>query len=116
MKQIETQADLSFLIDQFYSRVMQDKQLAPFFNGFDMQEHMPRMVSFWSFLLLDIHGYKGNVIEKHLHMPLEKHHFDLWVKYFEATLDDFFEGEKVTLAKQKVAVLRWTMESKINKV
>ncbi len=115
MKKIETQEDLTFLIDQFYSKVLKDEKMAPFFKDFDMQAHMPRMVAFWSFLLLDVHGYQGNVIEKHLHMPLKKEHFDLWVKYFEGTLDEFFEGDKVILAKQKVAVLRWTMESKVVK-
>ena len=113
MKPIETKADLELLIDTFYSKVMKDADLAPFFAGFDMAEHMPRMVSFWAFLLLDVHGYKGNVIEKHLHMPLKKEHFDRWVELFNGTLDELFEGEKVMLAKQKVNVLRWTMEAKV---
>lgn len=114
-KEIETKEDLELLVDQFYGKVLKDESMAPFFADFDMQAHMPRMVDFWSFLLLDIHGYQGNVIEKHMHMPLKKEHFDLWVKYFHATLDEFFEGEKVKRAKEKVAVLRWTMESKVNK-
>lgn len=114
MKPIETLADLELLIDTFYGKVLKDESLAPFFTHFDMSAHMPRMVSFWGFLLLDIHGYKGNVIEKHLHMPLEKEHFDRWVELFTGTLDELFEGEKVTLAKQKLSVLRWTMESKVN--
>ena len=114
-KEIETKEDLELLIDQFYGKVLKDETMAPFFADFDMQKHMPRMVDFWSFLLLDIHGYQGNVIEKHLHMPLKKEHFDKWVTYFHATLDEYFTGEKVKRAKEKVAVLRWTMESKIKK-
>lgn len=114
MKPIETKQDLELLIDTFYSKVLKDDQLAPFFVRFDMQDHMPRMVSFWAFLLLDEHGYKGNVIEKHLHMPLKKEHFDRWVELFNGTLDELFEGEKVILAKQKVNVLRWTMEAKVS--
>jgi hemoglobin len=113
MKQIETIADLELLIDSFYSKVLKDDKLSPFFLNFDMITHMPRMVSFWGFLLLDIHGYKGNVIEKHIHMPLKKEHFDRWVELFNGTLDELFEGEKVILAKQKVNVLRWTMEAKV---
>jgi len=113
MKPIESKDDLTFLIDEFYGKVMKDELLAPFFTHFDMAAHMPRMVSFWSFALLDEFGYKGNVIEKHLHMPLKKEHFDRWVELFEGTLDEHFEGEKVALAKQKVAVLRWTMETKV---
>jgi hemoglobin len=114
MKPIETKEDLTFLIDTFYGKVLKDEMLAPFFKHFDMAAHMPKMVQFWSFALLDEHGYKGNVIEKHLHMPLKKEHFDRWVELFEGTMDEHFEGEKVVQAKQKIAVLRWTMESKIN--
>ena len=114
-KKIETKADLELLIHQFYAKLLKDESMAPFFTDFDMEHHMPRMVDFWAFLLLDMHGYQGNVIEKHLHMPLKKEHFDLWVEYFHATLDEYFIGEKVKRAKEKVAVLRWTMESKVNK-
>ncbi|MBU2018791.1 MAG: group III truncated hemoglobin, partial [Bacteroidetes bacterium] len=96
-----------------YGEVLKDENLQPFFVHFNMDEHQPRMVAFWSFLLLDISGYKGNVIEKHLNMPLELEHFDYWVKHFEQTLDTYFTGSKVELAKQKVAVIRWTMESKL---
>ena len=114
-KEIETKADIELLIDRFYGKVLQDEIMAPFFADFDKEHHMPRMVDFWAFLLLDIHGYQGNVIGKHLQMPLKKEHFDLWVEYFNASLDEYFIGEKVIRAKEKVAVLRWTMESKVNK-
>jgi hemoglobin len=112
-KEISTIGDIEFLIETFYSQVLKDENIQPFFVHFKMEEHKPRMVAFWSFLLLDIPGYQGNVIQKHLDMPLNLEHFDLWVKYFEQTLDTYFFGPKVVLAKQKVAVIRWTMESKL---
>lgn len=115
MKPIEKNEDLVFLIDSFYGKVLKDDLLASFFIHFDMKQHMPKMVQFWAFVLLDVHGYKGNVIEKHIQMPLKGEHFDRWVKLFEETLDAYFEGEKVQLAKQKIAVLRWSMESKIER-
>lgn len=115
MKEIESVADLELLVDTFYGKVLENDELAPFFKGLDMEKHMPRMVNFWAFLLIDVHGYQGNVIEKHVHMPLKRHHFDRWVELFTGTLDELFEGDKVVLAKQKVAVLRWTMEAKVKK-
>jgi hemoglobin len=113
-REIEEIADLELLISSFYDKVLKDDDLSPFFKHFNMNDHMPRMVQFWSFALLDVQGYRSNVIEKHLHMPLKKDHFDRWVELFEQTLEELFIGDKVDLAKQKVAVLRWTMEAKIN--
>lgn len=114
LKTIESPSDLELLIETFYGKVLKDPLLLPFFQHFDLQGHIPRMIQFWSFALLDEPGYSGSVIEKHLRMHLKKEHFDRWVDLFEKSLDELFTGEKVTLAKQKVAVIRWTMEAKIN--
>lgn len=113
MADIQTREDIDTFIRAFYGKVVGDESLSPFFKNFDFEGHIPRMVDFWSFLLLDQPGYTGNVIEKHIGMPLEKEHFDRWAHIFEETLDNLFEGEKVKLAKEKLVVLKWTMENKV---
>jgi hemoglobin len=65
--------------------------------------------------LLDEPGYTTNVVEKHLNMPLEPIHFQRWLALFNETIDELFEGEKVELAKQRAAVIAWTIESKVKK-
>ncbi len=114
MKTITSKADIELLVDTFYTAVLKDEQLAPFFAQLNFVEHLPKMVHFWSFVLLDEPGYTTNVTEKHLHMKLNKALFDRWVELFHATVDQLFEGEKAQLAKERATVLGWTMGSKFN--
>jgi len=115
MKAILTNADVQLLVESFYSKVLKDEDLKPFFKHLDFENHLPKMVHFWCFVLLDEPGYTTNVVEKHLKMPLEHTHFERWLFLFNETIDELFEGEKVQLAKQRAAVIGWTIESKIEK-
>jgi hemoglobin len=112
MKKIESKADVEQLVDAFYESVLKNKELAPFFKHLDFKAHLPKMVHFWSFVLLDEPGYTTNVTEKHEHMRLSKALFDTWVQLFNETVDALFEGEKANLAKERAAILGWTMGSK----
>lgn len=114
MHDIQHKKDVELLVDTFYSVVLKDEQLAPFFAHLNFVEHLPKMVHFWSFVLLDEPGYTTNVTEKHIGMKLNKDLFDRWVHLFHATVDQLFEGEKAQLAKERATVLGWTMASKFN--
>jgi hemoglobin len=69
-------------------------------------------VHFWSFVLLDEEGYKTNVFEKHMHLPIELPMFDIWLSTWKGTVDSLFSGEKAELAKQRAEVLTFTFRSK----
>jgi hemoglobin len=47
-------------------------------------------------------------------MPLKKAHFDRWLALFNQTLDELFEGELASQAKQRATVIGWTINSKMN--
>ena len=115
MKDIENKKDIETLVDTFYDRVLQDPVLQPFFKNLDFSVHMPKMVHFWSFVLLDEAGYTTDVTQKHIRMPLQKEHFDHWIELFNVTVDTLFSGEKADLAKQRAFLIRWTIESKTQK-
>ena len=72
------------------------------------------VVDFWCFVLIGTTGYTTNVIEKHLHMPLQNDHFDHWINLFNQTLDELFVGENAETAKQRALVIAWTTKSKLN--
>ncbi len=114
MKQLETAEDIHQLVSVFYDKVLQDEILAPFFSRMDFSAHLPQMEKFWRFALLAETGYTTNVTEKHLHMPLHQAHFDRWLSLFNQTLDELFEGELAVQAKQRAAVIGWTINSKMN--
>jgi hemoglobin len=71
------------------------------------------MEFFWRFVLLDESGYTTSVTDKHMHMRLKEEHFKRWLLLFNQTLDELFIGEKVELAKQRAAVIGWTIQSKM---
>lgn len=112
MDDIRSKQDVEQLVDQFYDRVLKDELLAPFFSKLNFSAHLPKMVHFWSFVLLDEPGYTTNVTEKHANMTLNKALFDRWVNLFSETVDSLFEGEKANLAKQRAAIMGWTMAIK----
>lgn len=114
MKQLETAEDIHQLVSEFYDKVLQDKVLAPFFARLDFTAHLPKMEQFWRFALLSEAGYTTNVTEKHLKMPLDKAHFDRWQALFNQTIDELFEGELAQQAKQRAAVISWTINAKMN--
>jgi hemoglobin len=114
LKDIQTKSDVALLVNTFYDKVLLDKLLAPFFQRINFEAHLPKMIHFWSFALLDEPGYTTNVTDKHLKMPLEKIHFDQWLSLFNETVDVLFNGEKATMAKQRAAVIGWTINSKLS--
>ncbi|MFK7787384.1 MAG: group III truncated hemoglobin [Crocinitomicaceae bacterium] len=112
MKQIETGEDVQFLVESFYKKVVKDDLLAPFFIHLDFDKHLPKMVHFWTFVLLDEPGYTTDVTAKHSHMRLKPEHFDRWLGLFNETVDAHFIGEKADLAKQRAFLVGWTIKSK----
>ena len=111
-KDITTLADVEVLVRTFYHKVLADELLAPHFEGIDFEHHFPRMIGFWAFILLDIEGYKGNVMDKHSHLAIGPAHFERWVELFSATVDELYIGTKATMAKQRATLLSHTFQAK----
>lgn len=112
MRDIASRADIETLIKAFYEALLQIEEMQPAFAGLDFQHHVPNIVAFWSLVLLDEEGYKTNVFDKHLHLPIQPHHFDIWRDTFVATVNRLFKGEKADLAIQRATVLSYTFKSK----
>ena len=113
MREIKNEADVHELVQTFYQKVLEDDVLAPFFKNLNFEEHLPKMEFFWRFVLLDEPGYTTSVTDKHMHMRLKEEHFKRWILLFNQTLDELFIGDKVELAKQRAAIIGWTIQSKM---
>ena len=114
MGDIKCKQDIEELVSLFYDRVLKDEMISPFFKGIDFKEHMPMMVYFWSFVLLDEPGYTTNVTDKHMHMQLNKDHFDRWLELFHRTVNQLFSGEKAEIAKQRATLIGWSINHKLS--
>ena len=115
MNDISSEEDVTLLVHAFYRKVLLDEELSPFFSDLNFEIHMPKMIHFWSFALLNEPGYTTNVVEKHLHMPLKEAHFKRWLFLFNETIDEHFSGEISNQAKQRAQLIGWTIKSKIQK-
>ena len=114
MKEICNRKDIEILITNFYDEVKKDALLNPFFKHVNFDVHLPRMIHFWTFVLLDEPGYTTDVTAIHINMPLKQKHFDRWLEIFNKTVDLMYSGEKAEKAKQRVYLVAWTIQSKIS--
>lgn len=93
---------IEHLVDSFYAKVDRDKLLGPIFNrviGDSWDDHLSKMYRFWQTVLLEEKTYYGSPFFPHADLPVEKKHFDRWLKLFEQTLDENFEGETTEEAR-----------------
>ena len=84
-----TPSSIVQLVDAFYARVRDDAVLGPVFEAKlagHWHEHMPRMVAFWTKVLLGTGEFQGNVFGTHMALSgIETEHFVRWLTLFRLT-------------------------------
>jgi hemoglobin len=93
--------DVKIMVDKFYDKVKSDELLGPVFSHVDWPHHLPTMYNFWSSMLLGDQTYRGNPLQKHLPLPIDKKHFHRWLELFKETVDENFTGEKAEEVKMR---------------
>lgn len=108
MKKLETREDIELLVNQFYNKVQSDETIGFFFNDVakvDWSHHLPKMYAFWETLLFGQMSYKGNPMAVHFplnaQIPMEKKHFEHWIKLWTQTIEENFTGEMAETAIYK---------------
>ena len=115
-KEIQSREEIKQMVDSFYSKVNEDELLSPVFNefaGVDWESHLPKMYDFWTTILLGEMTYKGNPFLKHIPLPIDKQHFDRWIKLFLETIDEHFKGEVAAEAKQRAMSIAGIFQYKL---
>jgi hemoglobin len=104
-KDIENREDLLRLLTLFYNKLLADKSISYLFTdvaNIDLPHHLDTLVDFWDSILFQSDTYRKNAMQPHmiLHQKssLQKHHFETWLKYFNESVDELFEGEKACIA------------------
>ena len=92
------------------------KEVKPIFAHVDFEKHMPHMISFWEFVLLDKEGYTTNVFDKHVNLPLKEEHFTIWLDAFEKTVHHLFAGEKAEMAIQRAQTIAYSFQTKMKQM
>ena len=119
-RDIVDRKDIDLLLELFYSRLLGDDTINYIFNNvakISMETHLPIIADFWESILFERNLYRSNAMKIHLDMndqtPLLKHHFDTWLRYFNSTLDELFEGPIALKAKQRALSIATMMQVRI---
>jgi hemoglobin len=103
MVQKPTEAEISVLVESFYSKVRRDPDIGPIFNAIvgDWPHHLATLKDFWSTLLLTTGRYKGDPMMTHLQLPLDPQHFERWLSLFAETANEVLPPASAELAIRK---------------
>lgn len=86
-----TEERIRDVVVEFYRRARRDDRLGPVFESHvgSWDDHLARMVDFWSAALLRTGRYSGRPVERHRELGgLGAAHFDRWIELFEETVRD----------------------------
>ena len=115
-KDISNSADVGLLVKTFYNNLLQNEEVKSIFAHVDFEKHMPHMIAFWEFVLLDKEGYTTNVFDKHVNLPLKAEHFAIWLNVFENTVNELFSGENAQKAIFRAKTIAFSFESKLKQM
>jgi hemoglobin len=122
-KDIANRKDLLTLLTQFYNKLLADESISYLFTDvakIDLHHHLDILVNFWDSVLFQSDTYRKNAMQPHMNLhqasPLQKHHFETWLSYFNETVDELFEGEKALLAKERALSIATVMQIKIKQL
>jgi hemoglobin len=121
MKDILNTDDLYLLVDEFYKKLLADKSISYIFTDvikIKLEEHLPILVTFWSQAIFNTGGYFKNLTQIHLDIS-EKEYltpelFAIWLKHFNAAVDENFMGTNSEKIKTQALSLATVMQIKIN--
>ena len=61
-------------------------------------------------------GYRNNMVQKHLALPIQPEHFTKWLSLFNATVDEVFSGDKAEEAKSRAYSMAVVIQVKLGLV
>lgn len=119
MQDIKSQKDIQILVNSFYEKVKLS-EIGFFFNEIakvNWEKHLPKMYIFWESVLFATVKFDGNPMGAHFPIndivPMEKKHFDTWLKLWKQTVDEHFSGEIADSAKNKAENISKLMSYKM---
>jgi hemoglobin len=103
---ISDREDCERLVRAFYGRALTDPVIGFIFVDvahLDLDEHAPKIASFWETILLGAQSYAGGAFRPHAminaQVRLRAGHFERWLWLWRTTVDELFAGPRAELAK-----------------
>ncbi len=110
MKQdIQNREDVFKLVSTFYAKVRANEKIGYVFNEIieDWPSHLEKLTDFWETNLFFVSKFKGNPmqahvdVDRHFNNTIEQKHFGEWLNMWFETVDELFEGDRASIAKNR---------------
>ena len=119
---ISSRKNIKFIISEFYSKLLVDEIMLPFFEEIveknHLDQHLEIITDFWQDILLGTILYQNNTMQKHtdkhVFMQFKEEHFTLWISYLFDTIDSHFEGLNVSKMKARATSIATVMKLKMD--
>ncbi len=118
-RDITGREDLLVLVTRFYEKLLADNSISYIFTDvakIDLSHHLPVLVDFWDSILFQSDTYHKNAMQPHLTLhqqsPLQKHHFETWLRLFKESVDELFDGKIAFIAKERATSIATVMQIK----
>jgi hemoglobin len=102
-----SEAALHDLVEHFYGRVRADPLIGPVFNRAigDWPEHLAKLQSFWSSVMLTSGRYKGRPLPAHLKHSdaIDAPAFQRWLSLWKESTDALFDPPSAAALQDKAA-------------
>ena len=110
MKQdIQNRDDVFKLVSTFYAKVRANEKIGYVFNEIieDWPSHLEKLTDFWETNLFFVSKFRGNPmqahvdVDRHFNNTIEQKHFGEWLNMWFETVDELFEGDRASIAKNR---------------
>ncbi|MCK5638398.1 MAG: group III truncated hemoglobin [Flavobacteriaceae bacterium] len=117
---VTNREDLYLIVSEFYKKLLVNKELKHFFEKFQdkdtLEKHLNVLVDFWDNILFYSGTYQKNAMQPHINLhqkkPFSQIHFETWLQLFNESIDENFEGEQVSLLKNRALSVATVMRIK----
>ena len=119
MNDINSKTDVELIVRKQYSLLLENHFTAPVFAHLNLEEHLPRIFTFWCFVLgIDAsnNSYRGSAFEPHTKLGLTAQHFNLWLQFLHQTIRENFSGANADKWIQKSTELGLMFQYKMGLV
>jgi hemoglobin len=100
-----TEENLRQLVDAFYAKVRRDPLIGPVFNGAiaDWPEHLDKLQSFWSSVMLTSGRYKGRPLPAHIaHADrIDERSFERWLALWKEATEELLDHGSAAALQEK---------------
>ena len=100
-----TEEALKALVDSFYAKVRRDPMIGPVFNAAiaDWPEHLEKLQSFWSSVMLTSGRYKGRPLPAHIKHAeaISPASFERWLAIWRETTSELLDRQSAVALQEK---------------